>query len=332
MNEKAYRLWLAENLGLGIPFSQLCSRLPSPHQTQSQTWQKEWLDHPIRKLHEQWRAQEETLSQVLTLMTQAQWGKIPPEIPKVKKISAACFLGDYYSQNRPILLDGLIQDWPVFRQWSPPYLRRRWGSLSMSCQRKDLVRPKNVRCPEKDAIVMPFSEVLHDFISDDVQGAFIVANNRLLQQTGFEGLIEGIEPLPSWMCGPNRLIQTHWWMGPSGTYTPWHHDSLNILFCQIWGHKRIRLVPATEWVWMQNQEGVFGKLPKEAGAKNATPHVTEMVLEPGQALFLPVGWWHEVESLSPSLSVALTHFSFPNAFEWIDPTHCTFDRHSEDSP
>jgi ribosomal protein L16 Arg81 hydroxylase len=51
-----------------------------------------------------------------------------------------------------------------------------------------------------------------------------------------------------------------------------------------------------------------------AGPGDATrPPVIETVIGPGDALFLPVGWWHAVEALSLSVSVSFTSFQRSNA-------------------
>jgi ribosomal protein L16 Arg81 hydroxylase len=42
--------------------------------------------------------------------------------------------------------------------------------------------------------------------------------------------------------------------------------------------------------------------------------VIDVVVEPGEALFIPVGWWHHVRSLDVSISLSLTNFRYPNDF------------------
>jgi mannose-6-phosphate isomerase-like protein (cupin superfamily) len=40
---------------------------------------------------------------------------------------------------------------------------------------------------------------------------------------------------------------------------------------------------------------------------------------PGQALFIPVGWWHCVEALETSISMSFTNFVWPNTYTWHHP-------------
>ncbi|NUG52732.1 cupin-like domain-containing protein, partial [Acinetobacter lactucae] len=47
-------------------------------------------------------------------------------------------------------------------------------------------------------------------------------------------------------------------------------------------------------------------------AKSITP--VECILNAGDALFIPIGWWHSVESLDVSISISFTHFKAPNHY------------------
>jgi ribosomal protein L16 Arg81 hydroxylase len=73
-----------------------------------------------------------------------------------------------------------------------------------------------------------------------------------------------------------------------------------------------------------NKEGVFSEVDCESPDNVAHPafqnaHKRELVLEPGEALFLPVGWWHHVRALDVSITVTFTNFIYPNSFEWDHP-------------
>jgi hypothetical protein len=41
-----------------------------------------------------------------------------------------------------------------------------------------------------------------------------------------------------------------------------------------------------------------------------------MKIGPDDRLFIPVGWWHHVRSLSVSISTTFTGFVWPNHYPW----------------
>ena len=46
----------------------------------------------------------------------------------------------------------------------------------------------------------------------------------------------------------------------------------------------------------------------------------DFVLEPGEALFIPAGWWHHVRALDVSISLGMNHFAKENDFDaWYTP-------------
>ncbi|MBY0405657.1 MAG: cupin-like domain-containing protein, partial [Cyanobacteria bacterium] len=49
--------------------------------------------------------------------------------------------------------------------------------------------------------------------------------------------------------------------------------------------------------------------------------VIEFILEPGQCVFMPVGWWHEITALDVSISLTMTQFKYNNTYDWMIPTH-----------
>ena len=90
---------------------------------------------------------------------------------------------------------------------------------------------------------------------------------------------------------------------------------------RVVGRKRYRLIPPEHWQYVYNNVGVFSDVDCEAPDLAQHPEfrhatVTEVVLEPGEALFMPVGWWHQARALDVSMTVAFTNFAYPNHFSW----------------
>ncbi|KAJ5614673.1 hypothetical protein N7528_008327 [Penicillium herquei] len=130
------------------------------------------------------------------------------------------------------------------------------------------------------------------------------------------------------------------WIGPEWTVTPLHHDPYHNAFCQIVGSKYIRLYsphsPADKihprglelfeelldedpersprWIDMSNTSLVniedIETSPAEAEEwENLWPGFQDLeyldtVLEEGDCLYIPIGWWHYVRSLRAGVSVS----------------------------
>ena len=85
------------------------------------------------------------------------------------------------------------------------------------------------------------------------------------------------------------------------------------------GRKKVTLIPAWQVPWLYNDKGVFSAAAfpnfdekRHPLMKNITP--VEVVIGPGDALFIPIGWWHCVEALDVSISISFTNFNANNAF------------------
>jgi hypothetical protein len=158
------------------------------------------------------------------------------------------------------------------------------------------------------------NEIYHPLISDDQGGTIAyLAQHQLFNQ--LPGLLNDIV-LPH-AIGGSGPAQINAWIGTGGTRTPLHFDSYDNIFVQVVGAKYVRLYDYSEknklYVIRSNdvsyaRQGNMSAVNCENEDYDLHPDsvhskYTEVVLFPGDMLYIPAKTWHYVRSLSTSMSV-----------------------------
>jgi ribosomal protein L16 Arg81 hydroxylase len=96
---------------------------------------------------------------------------------------------------------------------------------------------------------------------------------------------------------------------------------------QLVGRKRVILVSANELPRLYNDHHVFSLVRDLADPgldldlfpllREVKSH--EVIIEPGEILFIPIGWWHQLEALDFSVSLTYTNFRWKNDFHQTYP-------------
>ncbi|MBC2777154.1 cupin-like domain-containing protein [Parasphingopyxis marina] len=237
-------------------------------------------------------------------------------VPVETAIAPEDFRSRYYAANRPALLKGVIDDWPAMMKWSLDYIEGLVSDGTVSVQWGREADPDYERSKAAFKRIMPFATVAERLRSGEPSNDYYVtASNDDENDALLAPLWKDIGSLPG-ILAPEKERDGFFWMGPQGTITPFHHDLTNNLLCQIAGRKRVKLVASWDAELMKNDRHCFSQwqgeeLPAGPPKKNK-PRVLEVVLEPGDALFLPVGWWHHVEALDFTIGMSFTNFAWPN--------------------
>ncbi len=218
-------------------------------------------------------------------------------VPRSGRLTAAAFRARA-AQGLPFLITGLVNRWPLFAL-APHTLREQFGDLPVRARVGDYIN--TAFAPDRAMQDMSLCAYL-DLVADGTPGLPPYLGNLELR---------ALNRLCNWPAYFEKMGPPRFWLGPAGTVTPLHCDYDDNIFAQLWGTKRIILSPPHHDAFLYTREAnaiLFGSpFNPEAPdfeqfplARQAT--LIECIVEPGELLYVPAGWYHHVRALTFSLS------------------------------
>ena len=219
------------------------------------------------------------------------------EVPRVGKLDAAAFRARA-ALGLPFLITGLVGRWPL-SALTPEVLRERFGHLPVRARVGDYIN--TAFAADRAMRDMSMREYL-DLVSDGSEYPPPYLGNLELRE---------LNSMCHWPAYFDKMGPPRFWVGPAGTVTPLHCDYDDNIFAQVWGRKRIFLSPPHHDAYLYPSEAnaiLFGSpfdpetpdFQRFPLARQAT--MIECIVEPGDMLYVPAGWYHQVRALTFSLS------------------------------
>jgi len=218
-------------------------------------------------------------------------------VPRVGRLDNAGFRARA-AEGLPFLVADAVKRWPLCAL-TPNDLRERFGDVPVRARIGDYVA--TAFAPDRAMRDMSLRDYLDLGTAPDSELPPYVGNLELRE-------LNAMCHWPSWF---ERMGPPRFWLGPARTVTPLHCDYDDNIFAQVWGSKRIFLAPPHHDAFLYTREAnpvLFGSpFDPEAPDFDAFPlarqaAIVEVVVEPGDMLYVPAGWYHQVRALSFSLS------------------------------
>ncbi|ASU41056.1 transcription factor [Herbaspirillum sp. meg3] len=218
-------------------------------------------------------------------------------VPRISVPKSADFL-QRAAEGLPFIITGLVGKWPL-SSLTQQTLRDKFGGMHVRARTGDYVN--TAFAPDRAMQDMSLLTYL-DLVTNSVQDLPPYVGNLEMRE---------LNTLCHWPGYFKKMGPPRFWLGPSGTVTPLHCDYDDNIFAQIWGSKRIFLSPPHHDEFLYPREAnaiLFGSpfnpeapdyeqfpLARQAG-------MIECIMQPGELLYVPAGWYHQVRALSFSLS------------------------------
>jgi len=245
-------------------------------------------------------------------------------LPRLTKLSRSAPLDPHAFSKAaqagfPFIVDGIVSQWPLATM-NLTALREEFAAVPVRVRIGDYATA--AFSPRRTLIDMPLAAYL-DSVDSDKRALPPYAGNVQVPEIG---------RLCNWPEYFAVYQQPKLWLGPAGTVTPLHCDYFDNLFAQVWGRKRIRLFPPSDGNLFPTREvnptlyaSPFDpeKPDFETWPLARQGRQIEYVIEPGELLFLPAGWFHHVRAIDFSLSVNRWTEDYPLACQ---PEHLDLER------
>lgn len=231
-------------------------------------------------------------------------------IPTVETISPSDFKTNYYNTSQPLIIKGLAKQWPAYTKWNWDYFIDIVGQKEVGVYnnvKSDSYTPINTA----DAY-MKFGEYLQMVKKGPVDLRIFLFN--IFQHA--PQIVEDFAWPDEYMKGFVKRFPMLF-VGGEGAITHMHFDIdlSHILHTQFAGRKKVLLFPFEEqhklyrkpWEVLSlanyahyNEQFDYESFPAVKLAKGF-----EAVLEHGDTLFMPAGYWHHMEYIDAGFAMSL---------------------------
>lgn len=231
-------------------------------------------------------------------------------IDVVETISAQDFKEKYYKPMKPVIIKNLAKEWPAYKKWTWDYFIDTVGEKEVGVYnniKSDAYTPINTA----DAY-MKFGDYLKKVKAGPLDLRIFLFN-----------IFQHAPQVTTDFTWPDELMKGFvkkypmLFVGGEGSITHMHFDidMSHILHTQFLGRKKVLLFPHEEqyklyrkpWEVLSlanfahyNQQFDYDAFPATKLAKGY-----EVVLEHGDTLFMPAGYWHHMEYLDSGFAMSL---------------------------
>ena len=230
------------------------------------------------------------------------------DIDKVDQINKEDFINKYLKPRRPLIIRKATETWPALQKWTFDYLKEVVGDVTVplyDSSKADPSKPINAAATE-----MKFGDYI-DLIQREPTDLRIFFFDPIKHASG---LMQDFRS-PTNLMGGFLDKYPSMFFGGAGSVTFLHYDIdlAHIFHTHFNGRKHVILF---EYKWRERlyclpfatyaledydiDNPDFDKFPALDGVEGQ-----QAILEHGDTLFMPTGWWHWMKYLDGSFSISL---------------------------
>ncbi|GIW45063.1 MAG: hypothetical protein KatS3mg077_2345 [Candidatus Binatia bacterium] len=217
------------------------------------------------------------------------------------------FFERFFQQRQPVVIEGVTRGWAPSEFWAWPALCERYRDATVVA-----ARLRHGTLYEKQQRGVVFERIRLGQFARAASHGEAAAHYVMAPVWNFPPDLQRHFEVPRY-CARAKYLRSKLWIARAGTVTPLHWDIPHNFHVHLSGRKRWLLFPpqATRCLYPR---GIWSGMPNFAQVDPEQPdwnrfprfrfaHGYQAVLEPGQTLFIPSGWWHYTRTLEDAVSL-----------------------------
>jgi ribosomal protein L16 Arg81 hydroxylase len=239
-------------------------------------------------------------------------------IDVVKNISMEDFKKNYLSKQRPLVIKGLTKDTEAGRSWNLDYICRICGEVQVDVY--DNANPNKATAFTHPDLKMPFRDYLRSITRPEPSSLRMFLFNMFKLKPELRKDF----PCPAIMRGVMGRVG-FMFFGAKGIKVRIHQDMdfSNVLLTQFEGRKKVVLVeprfsrllyklPFNTHSLVDLDQPDYEKYPALRALETQS-----CILEPGDSLFMPSGYWHYITYLDGGFAVSYRRLAIHLRWTWL---------------
>jgi len=231
---------------------------------------------------------------------------------KLKDIEISNFYKNFLREQSPVLITDIYEKFPELKNWDMEYLAKKVGDKLIKVNTSNSgVFALNPKTGKQDAtpLHMRVKDYINTINTESTEGKMYAQQISILNT-----LPELGKELKIMKYIPNHHLKSvNIWFGSGGNTSLLHYDPANNFFLQLLGEKKMWLCSPKYFSSLYpnswRSDGCYlSKVNPYNHDNTMYPEISEvekieLLIPHGSILFLPAYWWHQVYSISNSISV-----------------------------
>lgn len=228
-----------------------------------------------------------------------------------------------WKQGKPFIIDGVASDWKAYKNWSNDYLLDVCGKNQVPVERypENYFEEYNYAKLDNIRTTMMFADYM-DIVQGRKNDDRLYYLAQVDMQKYFPQLMEDIVLLDFFKKEPRDINLFFGFKKENyASTTMLHFDEVHNIFAQLRGKKRFLLFPQNNYLSFyppledNNYSSTCSKVNPDQHDLKLFPKFPinekiEVIINPGEILYIPPFWWHHVTALDENIS--LTFWYSPN--------------------